>query len=298
MSMAADYEFFSRPEWAGLQKAYGLVVPRAAADAAGLHVCRGRLRRSRRDRGLHQRRADREIRSGGAGRQQAARSRPTTRSCCWRRSAPAMRCAARCSRCSARSTSPRCAKPICARRAMTRLRRPTRWRAGCGRRSGSGRKLSPEVAPIWQLASDGSARTRDDVGDCDRVRRRRRDRLPGRAGVLSGLWTEGAVPRRCQTLRAGAGVAGLGRRGSLRRNAAPTSSPKARRSAATSRSSSIPARRMVSTIPILRISAGSRQRNATSSRVRSDRASSPARDVRSLRKGARCESPHRARTIP
>src|ERR1700722_8180504 len=24
MSMAADYEFFSRPEWAGLQKAYGL----------------------------------------------------------------------------------------------------------------------------------------------------------------------------------------------------------------------------------------------------------------------------------
>src|ERR1700692_1719642 len=25
MSIAADYEFFSRPEWAGLQKAYGLV---------------------------------------------------------------------------------------------------------------------------------------------------------------------------------------------------------------------------------------------------------------------------------
>ena len=47
------------------------VVPRAAADAAGLHVCRGRLRRGRRDRGLYQRRADREIRSGGAGRSQA-----------------------------------------------------------------------------------------------------------------------------------------------------------------------------------------------------------------------------------
>ena len=47
------------------------VVPRAAADAAGLHVCRGRLRRGRRHRGLHQRRADREIRSGGAGRSQA-----------------------------------------------------------------------------------------------------------------------------------------------------------------------------------------------------------------------------------
>ena len=47
------------------------VVSRAAADAAGLHVCRGRLRRGRRDRGLHQRRADREIRSGRAGRSQA-----------------------------------------------------------------------------------------------------------------------------------------------------------------------------------------------------------------------------------
>src|ERR1019366_9237352 len=47
------------------------VVPRAAADAAGLHVCRGRLRRGRCDRGLYQRRADREIRSGGAGRSEA-----------------------------------------------------------------------------------------------------------------------------------------------------------------------------------------------------------------------------------
>ena len=46
-------------------------VSRPAADAAGLHVCRGRLRRGRRDRGLYQRRADREIRSGGAGRSQA-----------------------------------------------------------------------------------------------------------------------------------------------------------------------------------------------------------------------------------
>ena len=46
-------------------------VPRPAPDAAGLHVCRGRLRRGRRDRRLHQRRADRQIRSGGAGRSQA-----------------------------------------------------------------------------------------------------------------------------------------------------------------------------------------------------------------------------------
>src|SRR6266404_6314924 len=42
------------------------LVSRAAADAAGLHVCRGCLRRGRRNRGLHQRRADCQIRSGGA----------------------------------------------------------------------------------------------------------------------------------------------------------------------------------------------------------------------------------------
>ena len=47
------------------------VVPRAAADAAGLHVCGGGVRRSRRHRGLYQRRADREIRSRGARRSQA-----------------------------------------------------------------------------------------------------------------------------------------------------------------------------------------------------------------------------------
>src|ERR1700738_2191937 len=37
------------------------VVSRTAADAAGFHVCRGGLRRSRRDRGLYQRRADCKI---------------------------------------------------------------------------------------------------------------------------------------------------------------------------------------------------------------------------------------------
>ncbi len=40
MSIAGDYEFFSRPEWAGIQKAYGLSLPRPAHDAAGFHVCR------------------------------------------------------------------------------------------------------------------------------------------------------------------------------------------------------------------------------------------------------------------
>ena len=42
LSIAGDYEFFGRPEWAAIRKAYGLVVPRAAADAAGVHVCRRR----------------------------------------------------------------------------------------------------------------------------------------------------------------------------------------------------------------------------------------------------------------
>src|ERR1700690_4111309 len=68
------------------------------------------------------------------------RYRPMTPSCCWRRSAlPILRCAARCNRCSAPSTSRRCAKRICAPPAMTAPRRPTRWRAGCGRKSASGR---------------------------------------------------------------------------------------------------------------------------------------------------------------
>ncbi len=36
-------------------------ISRAAPDAAGFHVCRGRLRRGRRHRGLYQRRPDRQI---------------------------------------------------------------------------------------------------------------------------------------------------------------------------------------------------------------------------------------------
>src|SRR5580693_4598462 len=68
------------------------------------------------------------------------RYRPMTPSCCWRRSAPPIpRCAARCSRCSAPSISRRCAKPTFAPPAMTAPRRPTRWRAGCGKKSRSGR---------------------------------------------------------------------------------------------------------------------------------------------------------------
>ncbi len=80
------------------------VVSRPAADAAGLHVCRGRLRRGRCDRGLHQRRADRQIRSGGAGRfktrDSALRRHRADRTETRR---PIRRCGRRCSRCSARS---------------------------------------------------------------------------------------------------------------------------------------------------------------------------------------------------
>ena len=155
MSIAGDYEFFSRPEWAALRKAYGLSFRGAAADAAGLHVCGRRLRRSRRHRRLHQRRADREIRSGGAGRSPGARSRPTTRWCCWRRSAPTTRrCARRWRRCSARSTSPRCARPICAPPATTPRARRMRWRSGCGRRWGRSRQLVPPLYPVIASASE------------------------------------------------------------------------------------------------------------------------------------------------
>src|SRR6478609_2378329 len=65
-------------------------------------------------------------------------SRPTTRWCCSRRNAPAIRrCASRCSRCSARSISPRCARPICVPPATTPRVHPMRWLDGCGRRSES-----------------------------------------------------------------------------------------------------------------------------------------------------------------
>ena len=66
MSMAADYEFFSRPEWAGMRKAYGLAFRAQRQMQPDFMYAAVSLRRSRRDRGIHQRRADREIRPGGA----------------------------------------------------------------------------------------------------------------------------------------------------------------------------------------------------------------------------------------
>jgi osmoprotectant transport system permease protein len=49
-------------------------VPRAADDAAGVHVCRSRKRRSRRDCGLHQRRPHRAAQSHGARRSETGHS--------------------------------------------------------------------------------------------------------------------------------------------------------------------------------------------------------------------------------
>jgi Substrate binding domain of ABC-type glycine betaine transport system len=139
LSMAADYEFFSRPEWAALQKAYGLsfraqrqmqpdfmyaavasdevdVIAGYTSDALiakyDLVCCRIRSRRSR----------------------------LMMRSCCWRRNARTIRCCVgRCSRCWGGSTLPRCARPICARLGATARVRRTRWRGGCGRGLGGGR---------------------------------------------------------------------------------------------------------------------------------------------------------------
>ena len=70
-SIAGDYRILLAARMGRAAQGLRAVVPRAAADAAGLHVCGGRLRRSRRHRGLHQRRADRQIRPGGARRRQA-----------------------------------------------------------------------------------------------------------------------------------------------------------------------------------------------------------------------------------
>ncbi len=41
LSIAGDYEFFGRPEWAAVAQDLRHQFPRAAADAAGVHVCSG-----------------------------------------------------------------------------------------------------------------------------------------------------------------------------------------------------------------------------------------------------------------
>ena len=140
MSMAADYEFFSRPEWAGLQKAYGLKFRAqrqmqpdfmyAAAASGEVDVIAGYT-----SDGLIAKYDlvvldDTQARDPALRRHRAAGAEARRR----RR-----RCARRWRHCSAASTSPPCARPICAPPAATARRRRMRWRAGCGRRSGSGK---------------------------------------------------------------------------------------------------------------------------------------------------------------
>ena len=71
MTIAGDYEFFARPEWACNARCLWPRLQATAADAGGVHVSGRRRRRGRRDLGVLQRRADREIRSRRAGGRQA-----------------------------------------------------------------------------------------------------------------------------------------------------------------------------------------------------------------------------------
>jgi osmoprotectant transport system permease protein len=93
LSIAADYEFFSRPEWAGLQKAYGLgfraqrqMQPDfmyAAVASGEVDVIAGYT-------------SDGLIANTIWWRWTTPRAiRLTTRSCCWRRSEPPIRACAR-----------------------------------------------------------------------------------------------------------------------------------------------------------------------------------------------------------
>ena len=140
--MAADYEFFSRPEWAGLQKAYGLsfraqrqmqpdfmyaAVASGEVDVIAGYTSDGLIAKYDLvvlDDPKHaippydaivllapKRAADQALR---------AALQPLLGAHRYRR---------------------RCARPICAPPAVTAPRRPTRWRAGCGRRSGSDKKI-------------------------------------------------------------------------------------------------------------------------------------------------------------
>jgi len=169
MSMAADYEFFSRPEWAGLREAYGLsfraqrqmqpdFMYAAAAASGEVDVIAGYT-----SDGLIAK-YDLVVLEGSETRDTALRcDRPARR----RSALPIRPCGRRYNRCSAASTSPRCARPICAPPAATARRRRMRWRAGCGGRSASSKatrkvasnRAGPFSAAFW-LAWLGAARER------------------------------------------------------------------------------------------------------------------------------------------
>ena len=141
MSIAADYEFFSRPEWAGLQKAYGLsfraqrqmqpdfmyaAVASGEVDVIAGYTSDGLIAKYDLvvlDDPKHaippydaivllapKRAADQALRDRAAAAARQDRHRRP------------------------------CARPICAPPAATARRRRTRWRAGCGRKSGSSKE--------------------------------------------------------------------------------------------------------------------------------------------------------------
>ncbi len=88
LSIAGDYEFFGRPEWDAVRKAYGLAFREQRQMQPEFMYRGGGARRGRRDRRLHQRRPHRAVTTSRCWTIPSTRSRPTTR-CCWsRRSAP------------------------------------------------------------------------------------------------------------------------------------------------------------------------------------------------------------------
>ena len=140
MSIAGDYEFFSRPEWTALRKAYGLSFRAqrqmqpdfmyAAVASGEVDVIAGYT-----SDGLI---AKYDLVVLGDPRRAIPPYDAIVLLAPKRANDEALR-KALCSRCSARSTSPRCARPTCAPPAtMPRVRR-TRWRSGCGRRWGRSR---------------------------------------------------------------------------------------------------------------------------------------------------------------
>ncbi len=148
LSIAADYEFFSRPEWAGLQKAYGLAFKTqrqmqpdfmyAAVASGEVDVITGYT-----SDGLI---AKYDLVALDEPRHAIPPYDALLLLAPKRKDDQALQAAVL--PCSARSISPRCAKPICAPPAATASRRRPRWRAGCGRGSGNGRTAdAPPTSP-------------------------------------------------------------------------------------------------------------------------------------------------------
>jgi glycine betaine/choline ABC-type transport system substrate-binding protein len=150
MSMAADYEFFSRPEWAGLREAYGLSFRAqrqmqpdfmyAAVASGEVDVIAGYT-------------SDGLIAKYDLVVLEDPKHAIPPYDAIVLSALPIGHCGRRCNRCSAGSTYPRCVRPICAPPAATAPRRRMRWRAGCGRRSGRGkatRTVASATGPPFQ----------------------------------------------------------------------------------------------------------------------------------------------------